>query len=302
MAEGQNEFTQEYRVVTKSGEVKWVDERTLIKRDTKGNIKYLQGIILDITEKKEAEKAIIEAKMMAEEANQAKSQFLANMSHELRTPLNSIIGFSDVLLEEGLEEGFGKLNEKQKKYAHNINTSGRHLLGIINDILDISKIEAGKMELEPEQFELEEIISELKNTLEPLVKKKQLILDVDTNQECPVYADKLKIKQMLYNLFSNAIKFTPEKGKIAIDIDYGDEDITIGVSDSGIGIPPEEQDKIFESFRQLDSNSNRQYQGTGLGLALVKKIIEMHGGQIWVESESGKGSTFKFTLPRQNDI
>ncbi|RSD34896.1 MAG: multi-sensor signal transduction histidine kinase, partial [Methanohalophilus sp.] len=124
----------------------------------------------------------------------------------------------------------------------------------------------------------------------------------DTNQEYPVYADKLKIKQVLYNLFSNAIKFTPEKGKIAIDIDYGDEDITISVSDSGIGIPPEEQDKIFESFRQLDSNSNRQYQGTGLGLALVKKIIEMHGGQIWVESEVGKGSTFKFTLPRQNDI
>jgi hypothetical protein len=201
-----------------------------------------------------------------------------------------------------LEEGFGILNEKQKKYAHNINTSGHHLLEIINDILDISKIEAGKMELEPEQFELEEIISELKNTLEPLVKKKQLILDVDTNQEYPVYADKLKIKQVLYNLFSNAIKFTPEKGKIAIDIDYGDEDITISVSDSGIGIPPEEQDKIFESFRQLDSNSNRQYQGTGLGLALVKKIIEMHGGQIWVESEAGKGSTFKFTLPRQNDI
>ncbi|ODV50694.1 MAG: multi-sensor signal transduction histidine kinase [Methanohalophilus sp.] len=302
IAEGLNEFTQEYRVITKSGQIKWVDERTLINRDAKGNIKYLQGIILDITEKKEAEKAIIEAKMMAEEANQTKSQFLANMSHELRTPLNSIIGFSDVLLEEGLEEGFGKLNEKQKKYAHNINTSGRHLLGIINDILDISKIEAGKMELEPEQFELEEIISELKNTLEPLVKKKQLILDVDTNQEYPVYADKLKIKQVLYNLFSNAIKFTPEKGKIAIDIDYGDEDITISVSDSGIGIPPEEQDKIFESFRQLDSDSNRQYQGTGLGLALVRNIVEMHGGQIWVESEAGRGSTFKFTLPRQNDI
>jgi hypothetical protein len=158
------------------------------------------------------------------------------------------------------------------------------------------------MELEPEQFELEEIISELKNTLEPLVKKKQLILDVDTNQECPVYADKLKIKQVLYNLFSNAIKFTPEKGKIAIDIDYGDEDITISVSDSGIGIPPEEQDKLFKPFRQLDSDSNRQYQGTGLGLALVRNIIEMHGGQIWVESEAGKGSTFKFTLPRQNDI
>jgi len=201
-----------------------------------------------------------------------------------------------------LEGTFGKLNEKQKKYAHNINTSGRHLLGIINDILDISKIEAGKMELKPEQFELEEIISELKNTLEPLVKKKQLILDVDTNQEYPVYADKLKIKQVLYNLFSNAIKFTPEKGKIAIDIDYGDEDITISVSDSGIGIPPEEQDKIFESFRQLDSDSNRQYQGTGLGLALVRNIVEMHGGQIWVESEAGRGSTFKFTLPRQNDI
>lgn len=294
--EGESDFQQEYRVLTKTGEARWVDERTLIKRDDKGNILSLQGIIFDITESKEAENALVEAKMMAESANQTKSQFLANMSHELRTPLNSIIGFSDILTDEL----FGELNQKQKHHISNINRSGRHLLNIINDILDISKIEAGKMDLNLETFRISELLWELMQTMEPLAKNKDIrLFTVTQSPDCEIHADKLKIRQAMYNLLSNAIKFTPSGGSVEVILNCNANEMSVSVKDNGIGISDLQQKELFKPFKQLDPATNRKYGGTGLGLVLVKKFVEMHDGKVWVRSSPGEGSTFTFVIPRK---
>jgi hypothetical protein len=291
-----DDFSHEYRIIKKNGEIRWVEELTTIIKDDDGNVKALQGIIVDISDRKEAEKALIEANMIAESANETKSQFLANMSHELRTPLNSIIGFSDILANGT----FGDLNEKQTRYVGNILRSGKHLLEIINDILDISKVEAGKMELTPETFRIGGVLKELFNTLEPFAMKKNIeLLLVMPDENIKVYADRLKTKQILYNLLSNAIKFTPNEGKVGVEVHATPEDVRISVFDTGIGISDEDIDKLFEPFKQLDSATAREYQGTGLGLTLVKKFVEMHGGKIWVESKPEKGSSFTFTIPVQ---
>ncbi len=291
----ESDFKQEYRALTKAGDIRWVDERTLIKRASNGKLISIQGIIFDITESKEAEKALVEAKMVAESANQTKSQFLANMSHELRTPLNSIIGFSDVLTDEM----FGELNAKQKQYASNINKSGKHLLKIINDILDISKVEAGKVELEPEGFDLHALISEVMLTIEPLAKQKGVELLIESgNSSCNIYADKLKIKQIMINLLSNAVKFTDSGGNVEVILACDEDEVSVSVKDSGIGISEAEQDELFRPFKQLDSANNRKYEGTGLGLVLVKKFVQLHHGNIYVKSSPGQGSTFTFVIPR----
>ncbi|QLC48800.1 PAS domain-containing protein [Methanolobus zinderi] len=294
-----NEIQQEYRILTKSGEICWVDERTVIMRDSRGNAISLQGIIFDITESKKAEVALVEAKMVAESANQTKSQFLANMSHELRTPLNSIIGFSDMLDEEI----FGKLNPKQNKYVSNINRSGRHLLNIINDILDISKIEAGKMDLSPEFFLMSELLDELMQNMEPLAANKDISLLIEDDiPDCDVYGDKLKIRQALYNLLSNAIKFTPAGGSVWILAECSPDELSVSVKDTGIGISEDQQKELFKPFRQLDPATNREYEGTGLGLVLVKSFVEMHGGDVLVKSSPEKGSTFTMVIPKKPDI
>ena len=231
-----------------------------------------------------------------EAANRHKSEFLANMSHELRTPLNAIIGFSEVLGERL----FGELNEKQAEYTDDILTSGRHLLSLINEILDLSKVEAGRMELEVATFDLPLAIDNARTFVRERATKHGVTLDVDVDERLGEFmGDERKIKQILLNLLSNAVKFTPEGGRIGIAARQTDGSVEISVSDTGIGIAPADQPKIFEEFRQVGSDYAHKGEGTGLGLTLAKKFVELHGGKIWVESEVGKGSTFTFTLPIQ---
>jgi signal transduction histidine kinase len=229
-----------------------------------------------------------------EAANRHKSEFLANMSHELRTPLNAIIGFSEVLQERL----FGELNEKQAEYTDDILTSGRHLLSLINEILDLSKVEAGRMELELATFDLPLAIDNARTFVRERATRHGINLDVTIDERLGDFVgDERKIKQVLLNLLSNAVKFTPEGGRIGINARQTDGSVEISVSDTGIGIAPEDQPKIFEEFRQVGSDYSHKSEGTGLGLTLAKKFVELHGGRIWVESEVGKGSTFTFTLP-----
>jgi GAF domain-containing protein len=229
-----------------------------------------------------------------EAANRHKSEFLANMSHELRTPLNAIIGFSEVLGERL----FGALNEKQAEYTDDILTSGRHLLSLINEILDLSKVEAGRMELELAAFDLPLAIDNARTFVRERATKHGITLDVNVDDRLGEYVgDERKIKQILLNLLSNAVKFTPEGGRIGINARQTNGAVEISVSDTGIGIAPEDQPKIFEEFRQVGSDYAHKTEGTGLGLTLAKKFVELHGGRIWVESEVGKGSKFTFTLP-----
>lgn len=229
-----------------------------------------------------------------ERANKMKSEFLANMSHELRTPLNAIIGFAEVLRDKIA----GDLNEEQMDFVNDIHSSGCHLLQMINDILDLSKIEAGKMELQYEVFLVPEAIEDVYTILKGLASKKHLELKtmVPTDVKS-IEADRVKFKQVLYNLLSNAIKFTPENGKITLEAGIVNTMLQISVSDTGIGMKSENREKVFKEFWQADSSFARKYEGTGLGLALTKRIVEMHGGKIWFESEYGKGSIFYFTLP-----
>lgn len=242
-----------------------------------------------------------------ERANQLKGRFISNMSHELRTPLNSIIGFSDVLLERT----FGDLSENQERYVKNIFSAGKHLLELINNVLDIAKIEAGKYEMVYETFPIGTIADEVINIMKPLAENKFIEIVVSIGEGISdVTADKVKLKQILYNLLSNAIKFTPEGGKIGITIAMeenidgrypwaipGLEFVRFSVLDTGIGIGPEDKEKIFDEFEQADSTFSRKYGGVGLGLALTKKLIELHGGNITLESTLGEGSTFSFLIP-----
>jgi GAF domain-containing protein len=237
---------------------------------------------------------IEEKSKQIEAANRHKSEFLANMSHELRTPLNAIIGFSEVLGERL----FGELNEKQAEYTEDILTSGRHLLSLINEILDLSKVEAGRMELEVAAFDLPLAIDNARTFVRERATKHGITLDVAVDQRLGEFTgDERKIKQILLNLLSNAVKFTPEGGRVGINARQTNGAVEISVSDTGIGIAPEDQAKIFEEFRQVGGDYAHKKEGTGLGLTLAKKFVELHGGKIWVESGVGKGSRFIFTLP-----
>ena len=216
------------------------------------------------------------------------------MSHELRTPLNAIIGFSEVLVDRL----FGDLGAKQEEYLNNILDSGRHLLSLINDILDLSKVEAGRMELELGSFSLPEALENGLTMVRERASRHGITLSLDMDPTIDVIeADERKVKQVVFNLLSNAVKFTPDRGQVGIKAGREDGGVRITVWDTGIGIAPEDQERIFEEFRQVGSIDGQRREGTGLGLALAKKFVELHGGRIWVESKIGRGSHFTFTLP-----
>ncbi|MDP2894284.1 MAG: HAMP domain-containing sensor histidine kinase, partial [Sulfurimonas sp.] len=258
--------------------------------------------IEDITERKEIEagleKAHSELRELASELERAakvKSEFLSNMSHELRTPLNSINGFSEVLYDET----FGSLNVKQKQYVNNVLISGKHLLALINQILDMAKVEAGKMTLSLSTISMSNIINEISMLVTDLVHKNKLNILLEIDDDLPnIEADELKVKEALYNLLSNAVKFTPEGGTIGVQAKRVDEEIEVVIWDTGIGIAPENMGRLFEGFFRVDTPYSRITEGTGLGLPLSKKLVELHGGKFSVESDGiNKGTSVRFTLP-----
>jgi hypothetical protein len=304
----------EIRNRAKDGSDYWVDTTIVPFLNEDGKPRQYVAIDTDITERKRAEEEIrslndgleqrvaertIElqsAKEQAESADRMKSEFLASMSHELRTPLNGIIGFSEFLIDGKT----GVLTAKQTEYVTDIFNSGRNLLQLINDVLDLAKVEAGKMELHPETFSMGKAIEEVCSVVGPMAQRKKLaiISTVDPSAD-EVTLDKQKLKQVLFNLLSNAVKFTEDGGTVRLIADlYDGTRLRLQVQDTGIGIKSEDLDKLFIEFQQLDSGLARHHQGTGLGLALTKKIVEFQQGTIAVESELGKGSTFTVILPR----
>jgi len=315
---------EELRLKKRDGTPIWGAVTAKTVRDESGEIQYFDGMVEDVTERRRAEEALQEAydqleekvaertaelavaKEQAEAASRTKSEFLANMSHELRTPLNAVIGFSEVLQDQA----FGELNQKQARYVENVLSSARHLLQLINDILDLSKVEAGRMELEVSEFRPAEALDDLATVARGLADKKEIEFAIEADGSLPsIRADERKVKQIVFNLISNAIKFTPEGERVSVTAKVVNSSdggtgarspavFRVSVSDTGIGIAPEDQERVFGTFEQVDSSYARRQQGTGLGLALTRRLVQLHEGRIRVESEGeGKGSTFTFEIP-----
>jgi protein-histidine pros-kinase len=255
---------------------------------------FVTAAIRDTTERK---RLLEEQNRRMQEANRLKSEFLANMSHELRTPLNAIIGFSELMYNEKV----GPVSAEHKEYLGDILTSARHLLQLINDVLDLTKVEAGKMEFRSEVMDLAKVTTEVKDILRGLAAQKRIRVEVQPHSSLSkVILDSSKFKQVLYNYLSNAIKFTPENGQVIVRLNpEGNKLFRLEVEDNGIGIKPEDIHKLFIEFQQLDASAAKKYAGTGLGLALTKRIVEAQGGNVGVRSEVGKGSTFFAVFPRE---
>jgi PAS domain S-box-containing protein len=266
------------------------------------------AIIRDITERKQSEERLQALQKQytselelrnreIEQANRLKSEFLANMSHELRTPLHTVIGFAELLAEETK----GPLNPSQKRFINHIHKDAQHLLALINEILDISKIEAGKLQLNWEALDISAVLEDALSSIRPQGAAKSM--EIETNIPVPVSVngDRMRVKQILYNLLSNAVKFTREGGHVQVDVIRSDGFAQVSVSDTGIGIPAAEHDSIFDKFHQVGATSSGMREGTGLGLPITKRLVEEHGGRIWLQSEPGKGSRFTFTLPLMAD-
>jgi PAS domain S-box-containing protein len=297
LSRGDQTLAFENRYLCKDGSYKWFSWNVVAVPAQK----LMYAVARDITQVKKTSQQIelqnreLEARNREiERATKMKSKFLANMSHELRTPLNAIVGFSDLLSEHV----GGTLTEKQIRFVNHIKTGAAHLLQLINDVLDLSKIEAGLLDIHCEDFSIREALPEVLSIVEPLAMTKKIALEMKLESESFIFADRVRFKQILYNLLSNAVKFTPKEGKIEVQVHEQRDFISFSVSDTGIGIRPQDQALVFEEFRQVESDAASVQEGTGLGLAITKRLVERQGGQISLNSELGKGSRFTFTIPR----
>jgi len=287
LAQGRSTLQFENRYRCKDGSYRW-----LMWNATPAFDGQIHAMARDITDLKRTQEELVAAKDLAERSNRFKDQFLSTMSHELRTPLNAVLGFSDLLTEDR----YGPLNDRQRRYINHIRSGGRHLLKLINDILDLSRIEAGRLQLAIETVRLDISFAEAIDTLNPLAGQKMQSLLRQPVPDLSVRADSTRLKQILINLLANAVKFTPDGGKIYVGARKIGDSVRIDVRDSGPGIPPEEQKRIFEAFYRI-GKKDQTVEGTGLGLAITQRLVELHGGTLGIESEMGAGSCFYFTLP-----
>ena len=284
-------YLVEYRLLHADGSTRWLWENGTSVSNEAGEPYWLDGVILDITERRQMEEALREAKEKAEQAAAARASFVANMSHEIRTPMNSILGFTDVLLD-------GELDKDQRRHLDTIRNAGRALLRLLNEILDTAKLEKGAVELEQNDFNLLSLIDELSSTLAANARAKGLHVDIHYDPALPtcLRGDELRVRQVLTNLLDNAIKFT-ERGSVTLKAALKDEQLHVEVKDTGIGIAPERLAAIFEPFTQADASMTRRFGGTGLGTTISKQLVELMGGRIWAESVPGQGTTFHVMLP-----